>query len=115
MLTSDHFNPETNELNRAGESRVSWIMQKASQANKQIFVYEDKTGPTMEQRMSAVRNFTERYYAHMGGVQIAKSNILPNQVQADYIARTMAGYRQEVPQQRIPVQVGATIQNAVGN
>ena len=114
-LTSEYFDPETNELNRAGEMRVAWIMQNAPQANKQIFVYEDKTGPTMDQRISMIRNFTDRYYQHLGQATIVKSQLLPHQVPATYQANTLQQYAGAQADPVIPIQAGATINSTVGN
>ena len=115
LLTSDCFNTETDELNRAGESRVAWIMQKAAAADKQIFVYEDVTGPALERRLANIRDFTDRYYAHLGDVRIATSQIQPNMIPAAYQEQNLRQYFEGQPVPIIPVQVGSTIDSSVGN
>ncbi|HMO90553.1 MAG TPA: hypothetical protein PKD64_00005, partial [Pirellulaceae bacterium] len=40
-LTSVHFDSETNQLNRAGEAKVQWLMQTSPQHRRAIFVYND--------------------------------------------------------------------------
>jgi hypothetical protein len=114
-LTSEYFHPESNELNRAGELRVAWIMQNAPQADKQIFLYEDETGPTMDQRIASVREFTDRYYAHLGNAAIVKSQLLPHQIPATFQATYLRQYSQGQPDPVIPVQVGETVISSVGN
>lgn len=114
-LTSEYFNSESNELNRAGEMRVAWIMQVAPQSDKQIYVYEDETSPTMDQRMSSIREFTGRYYGHLGNASIAKSQILPHQIPASFQAITLQNYFEGQPDPIIPVDTGSTINSSVGN
>ncbi len=113
-LTSEYFNSESNKLNRAGELRVAWIMQNAPQADKQIFVYEDQTGPTMDQRMDSIREFTNRYYGHLGNAAIAKSQILPHQIPATYQASYLQAYQEGQPAPIIPIMSGQTINTTVG-
>lgn len=114
-LTSEYFDPETNKLNRAGEMRVGWIMQNAPQMNKQIYVYEDQTGPTIAQRVSAVRDFTGRYYGHMGQAAIATSRIAPIRIPATYQAQTNILYDESMPDPIIPLEVGESLSSTIGN
>lgn len=114
-LTSEYFDPETNELNRAGEMRVGWIMQNSPQASKQIFVYQDQTGPTIQQRIDAIRKFSNRYYGHLGQVAIASSQIRPHQVPALYQAQTNTLYSESMPDPIIPLEAGASLSNSINN
>ena len=114
-LTSEYFDPETNVLNQSGEMRVAWIMQKAPQAEKQIFVFEDQTGPTMDQRLGSIRKFTDRYYAHLGNATIARSQIMPNQIPARYQQTYQKTYETSQPNPVIPITSGETISSSVGN
>ena len=114
-LTAEYFDPETNQLNRAGEMRVGWIMQNSPQASKQIFVYQDQTGPTMQQRMDAIRKFSDRYYSHLGQVAIASSQIRPHQVPALYQAQTNTLYSESMPDPIIPLEVGESLSTTIGN
>ena len=115
LLTSRYFDTETNELNRAGEQRVAWIMQMSTKANKKIFLYEDQSSPTLNRRLAAVRDFTDRYYRHLGNVQIAKSQVLPHQIPSAYQAVIAEQYSTGQPAPIIPVTSGATINESVGN
>jgi len=114
-LTAQYFDPESNELNRAGELRVSWIMQNAPQRDKQIFVFEDQQGPTIDQRIASISNFTGRYYAHMGNATVAKSRLLPNQIPATYQQGYNQSYAEGQPDPVIPVDAGSTINATVSN
>lgn len=69
-LLAEHFDPETNELNRSGELRVSWIMTHSPRDSKQIYVFEDTQGPVVDQRIASVRNLTNRFYSHLSLIHI---------------------------------------------
>lgn len=114
-LTSEYFDPETNELNRAGEMRVGWIMQNSPQASKQIYVYQDQTGPTIQQRIDAIQRFSDRYYGHLGQVAIASSSIRPHQVPALYQAQTNTLYSESMPDPIIPLEAGESLSTTIGN
>jgi hypothetical protein len=113
-LTSEYFDANTNELNRAGESRVAWIVQNAPAADKRIFVYQDQSGPAIDQRVASVRNTVDRWYSHLGNVEIATSNLLPNSIPATYQNTIMQAYSESQPQPVIPIATGQGIQQAVG-
>ncbi len=112
-LTSDYFDAETNELNNAGQTRVAWIMQNAPANHKQIYIYEDQTGPTMQQRMQNVRDLVDRWYGHMGSAQIAATQLRPNQIPASYQETYLEAYNTNQQAPVIPVQVGQGISGAV--
>lgn len=114
-LTSEYFDPNTNELNRAGESRVAWIVQNSPQAEKRIFVYEDQSGPALDQRLASIRNTVDRWYGHLGNVEIASSQLMPNSIPATYQNTINTRYEGAQPNPIIPVKSGAGIAESVGN
>ena len=114
-LTSEYFDANTNELNRAGESRVAWIVQNSAQAEKRIFVYEDQSGPALDQRMASVRGTVDRWYGHLGNVEIASSQLMPNSIPATYQSTINTRYESSQPNPIIPVKSGAGIAESVGN
>ena len=112
-LTSEYFDPNTNELNRAGESRVAWIVQNAPANSKQIFVYEDQAGPAMDQRLASVRGVVDRWYGHMGQVNIATSQLAPNRIPASYQQLILEAAAGSTPPPVIPIASGENITTAV--
>jgi hypothetical protein len=112
-LTSDYFDPNTHELNRAGEQRVAWIMQNAPVNDRQIFVYEDMTGPALDKRLASVRNVVDRWYGHLGDVSIAASQVHPTPIPATYQQRIMEQHTNALPTPNIPISSGQTITSSV--
>lgn len=55
LLGSHHFDPETNQLNTAGELQVQWIMTQAPAAHRQVFV-ERSIHPTVTAQRTASAN-----------------------------------------------------------
>ena len=113
-LSSQYFDSNTNELNRAGEARVAWIMQNSPASDRSIFVFEDTTGPALEQRLAAVRDVVDRWYGHFGEVLIAATRVAPNAIPATYQQTIMQQYSSAQPQPVIPIQAGSGINQAVG-
>ncbi len=114
-LTSEYFDSSTNELNRAGEGRVAWIVQNAPSADKRIFVYEDQSGPAMDQRIASIRSTVDRWYGHLGNIEIASSQLMPNSIPATYQNTIMQKYDESQPKPIIPVKSGQGINESVGN
>lgn len=113
MLTAEYFDQNSNRLNRAGETRVAWIMQNSPVNDKQIFVYEDQTGPAMDQKMASVRDVVDRWYSHMGQVQIAKSQLTPNRIPASYQQTILEQATGSQPPPVIPIGSGQNISSSV--
>ncbi len=113
ILTSEYFDSNTNELNRAGESRVAWIMQNSTINDKQIFVYEDQSGPVTDQRIASVNNIVNRWYSHLGQVTIAKSQVAPNRIPASYQQVILDQASGSQPAPVIPIASGTTITSSV--
>jgi hypothetical protein len=111
-LTSEYFDPNTNELNKAGEARVAWIMQNSPVSDRKIFVYEDQSGPAIDRRIASIRTVVDQWYGHMGGAEIASSQLAPNGIPASYQAQINQMYSNSMPQPIIPVTVGSTVQAA---
>ncbi len=112
-LTSEYFNTESNELNAAGQAKVAWIMQNAPSNSKMIYVYEDQTNATMDQRMHSVKATVDKWYGNMGAYQIAKTQIRPNQIPATYQEQISASYEANLPVPVIPISSAGSITSSV--
>lgn len=57
LLSEFHFVPGGNELTEAGQLRVQWIMNEASEPHRQIYVHRANTPQETAVRMQAVQRF----------------------------------------------------------
>ncbi len=112
-LTSDYFDPNTHELNRVGEMRVAWIMQNSPSAERQIYVYEDQTGPALDMRMASIRQVVDRWYGHLGPVNIASSRLNPTPIPATYQKTILDQYASGQPAPVIPIASGTKLTSSV--
>ncbi len=112
-LTAEYFHPETNQLNSAGQARVAWIMQNSPASDRVIYVMEDQTGPTVDQRMRNVRATVHKWYGHMGAFDVASTKIKPNNVPAMYQEQISANYFEGQAVPTIPVGSSGSIATSV--
>lgn len=113
LLTPEYFDANTNELNRAGEMRVAWIMQNSPISDRKIWVFEDQQGPAMDQRIANVHDVVNRWYAHMGPVEVATSQLRPNGIPASYQQLILDKHSGAQPNPVIPIEAGAALSSSV--
>ncbi len=115
VLTSMHFDKETNKLNRMGQFAVAGIMQNMPQARKTVFINRDVDAQINDARLAQVQDTIRTFYGQSTSARVAFSSRLPvttSGVKADLTQQAWLGAL-AVPM--IPVSVGEDVEAAVGN
>lgn len=115
VLNSNHFDPETGELNQFGVHTVAGIMQNMPTTRKEVFIHREADESANNTRLLAVKNTIDTYYSQTGPARVSFSTKLPvtlSGTKAEAISR-LAYENQPTP--IIPVSAGETIASAIGN
>ncbi len=107
-LTSIHFDTESNELNRAGEAKVAWIMQTSPQHRRSIFVYQEDSD-SIDYRIASVKETVNRWYGHLGVASIAATNTLPQGGDGTYFQTINELYLDSRPIPALNASIGGAI------
>lgn len=115
VLTSAHFNAETNQLNKFGQHAVAGIMQNMPSTRRTVFINRDTDMQVSEIRRQAVRETINTFYSQGGPAQVAFSQKRPvttSGLKGELIQREWLG---SMPAPAIPVSVGQTVSASVTN
>lgn len=114
VLTSAHFDPATNELNKFGQHAVAGIMQNMPSTRRTVFLNRDTNPEVSEARRKAVADTINTFYGQQGPASIAYSQKRPvttHGLKAALIQEQLLG---NMPTPAIPVSVGQDVNSAVG-
>ncbi len=115
VLSSSHFNQETNELNSFGNHAVAGIMQNMPTVRRKVFIHQDVNESVNQARMQTVQNTINTFYGNSGPADVAFSNKTPVTLRgttAEGIFK-LSGENQPTPV--IAISSGETVGSAVGN
>ncbi len=105
-LTQAHFDPETHELNKYGQSAVAGIMHNMPEHRKTIFIHRDVDQTVSDSRMNDVRNAIQTWYGESTTASIAFTDNLPTRSNGDRVQVINGLYREGTPAPVIPVATG---------
>lgn len=100
-VSSQLFNEETNELTRAGEIKVHWILTQAPFQRRTVYVLKGKTQEQTDQRMQAVELAAHKFVPE-GTAQIQLTEIEPSGASGDYFDQVDRKVRSTIPEPRLP-------------
>ena len=108
VLTSVHFDPETNELNRFGIFTVQGILQNMPTSRKKVFVNRDVDQSVSQARMDNVNQVVKTYYNHMApNAEVAFSNMLPSSIKGNRAETINQLFIEGAPTPIIPISSGS--------
>ena len=117
VLSSVHFDQETNKLSRFGRTIVSGLVQNMPQARKTIYIHRDADEQLSQERLDNVRESIEYMFGHNTPAQVAFTNQVPVRVGALRIETLQRLEAEATPVPIIPIAAGTTSvqQSAGGN
>jgi hypothetical protein len=102
LLGSHHFNPETNQLNAAGQLRVQWTMTQAPADRRSIFVERTLDPNVNNQRMAAVQEYATLVAIDGRAPQVAQTYIVSEGRPATLVDFTNTKFQQSMPLPVLP-------------
>ena len=115
VLSSIHFEKDTNELSQFGRTIVSGLIQNMPQARKTVYIHRDGDQQRSQERLDNVRQSIEYMFGHRTPAQVAFSTQEPVRVSALRVETLQALEAQATPVPIIPIASGTTsVQSAAG-
>ncbi len=102
LLGAHYFNPETNQLNAAGELRVRWIMTQAPPSRRNFFVERELEPKVNTERVAAVRDYAAKFAADNRAPQVAETNLMSEGRPAAIVDFTNTKFQQSMPIPALP-------------
>jgi hypothetical protein len=108
LLGNHHFNPDTNQLNAAGQLKVQWIMTQAPPDRRNIFVERALDPKVNTDRLSAVRDYSTRVSLDGQSPQIAQTSIMSEGRPASVVDAVNVKFQQSMPAPVLPAAQSAS-------
>ena len=96
------FDSESQELTRAGELKVRWILTQMPMHRRSVFVLRGATPEATETRINSVQKVAESVHGESGMAMVAVTDVIPRGGSGDYFERVNRGYESSVPAPRLP-------------
>ena len=108
VLSSVHFDEETNELNAFGKTIVSGLVQNMPQARRTVFVHRGGDEDQAQRRLDSVRESLESMFGQASAAQVAFSSELPVRGSALRVENLQRLEFEAIPVPVIPIASGTT-------
>jgi len=113
VLTSAHFDSESNELNQFGQTAVAGIMQNMPSNRRQVFLNRDANNQISLARKENVEQTIRTFYGNSGPPRVAFSDKRPNTTTGNKGAWIADNWLNNQATPAIPVSVGGGVAGAV--
>lgn len=101
-LADYHFDPATEELNRAGELKVKAIVTEYPLKRRMLFVLRGEDEEKSMMRLDSVQRTAARYTTQGVLPPVSMTDIAPRGTPADYIDAFGRRYQATIPDPRLP-------------
>jgi hypothetical protein len=112
LLGAHHFNPDTNQLNAAGQLRVQWIMTQAPPDHRNVFLERSLDQNVNSQRMASVQEYATQVSLDGRAPQIAQTHLISEGRPASVVDATNTKFQQSMPAPVLPTTQGASSSSA---
>jgi len=102
LLGEQHFNPETNQLTRAGELRVQWIMTQAPPDRRGIFIERTLNTDANTKRLEVVRDFATKVSTDGRMPQVEDTYLMSEGRPAAMVDATNVSFMKSMPAPVLP-------------
>ena len=102
LLGAHHFNGDTNQLSKAGELRVQWIMTQAPPSHRQIFVERTLSGEVNAQRLAVVRDYASKVSIDGQMPQVEETYLVSEGRPATIVDATNVNFMKSMPAPVLP-------------
>lgn len=102
LLGAHHFNPDTNQLNAAGQLKVQWIMTQAPPDRRSIFVERALDTKLNTQRLAAIREYATQVATDGRMPQVAETSLMSEGRPAAVVDATNVKFQQAMPAPVLP-------------
>ena len=108
LLGDYHFDPTSNELTRAGEMKVRWILTQAPANRRDVYVQRATTGSETATRIAAVHGYSSQMNPVVWPINVNDTHIVAEGHSASSVDNTFNGFRANQPPPVLPVNTGSS-------
>jgi hypothetical protein len=108
-LTGDHFDSQTQELNRAGKAKIHGIMTNLPEVARQVHVYRDSTAAVAEARMANVRAEIQHSFEALPEPALAITSYMPHGMNGSLVEDVQKRFVENLPDPAVPAAKTTTI------
>jgi hypothetical protein len=101
-MADHHFDPDTNELNRAGELKIKVIVTEMPANRRVLFVLRHEDGEKTMVRLDSVQRAAARFAPQGALPPVMFTDVAPRGWPADYIDAFGRRYQATIPDPRLP-------------
>ena len=101
-IPNELFDGETQELTRAGELKVQWILTQMPARRRTVFVLRGNSAEITEMRLKSVEKAATEVVGDAASTMIAVTDVVPRDGSGAYYERVNTGYESTVPPPRLP-------------
>ncbi len=111
LLGDYHFDPKTNELTRAGEMKVQWILTQAPVHRRSVFVQRANNQSETTTRIAAVQGYSSQMSPHVGPVSVNDTHIVAEGHSASAVDNMFTGFQANQLPPVLPASTGSSTEN----
>ena len=111
LLGDYHFDPKTNELTRAGEMKVQWILTQAPAHRRSVFVQRASNQSETATRIAAVQGYSSQMSPHVGPVSVNDTHIVAEGHSASAVDNMFTGFQANQLPPVLPAATGSSTEN----
>ncbi len=101
-IPNELFDIETQELTRAGQLKVQWILTQMPTRRRMVFVLRGHSDAITQTRLKSVEKAAKEAVGESAPSMIAITDIVPRGGSGAYYERVNSGYESTVPAPRLP-------------
>lgn len=101
-LGDEHFDAETNQLSRAGELKVRWILTQAPESRRQVYVLRGHSDDVTSTRIDSVQLATSRIIQRGPLPNILATDVPSVGWPAEYVNEVDKKMQSTIPPPRLP-------------
>jgi hypothetical protein len=108
LLGDYHFEPETNQLTKAGELKVKWILTQAPPNRRSVFVQRAENEMQTASRVAAVHRLASSMSPAVGAIDVNDTHIVAEGHGAGAVDNMFVGFQANMPPPVLPPDTGSS-------
>ena len=115
LLGDYHFEEGSNQLTRAGEMKVQWILTQAPMERRTVFVQRAATEERTAERLAQVESYSEKLSPAVPGIDVSDTHIVAEGHRAHSVDNIFTGFQANQPPPVLPASAGNASSSATGS
>lgn len=107
LLGDYHFDPDTNELTKAGKLKAKWVLTQAPQDYRSIYVQRGEDESTTASRIAAVHSWASNQSSVSEPVMVNDTHIVSEGHPAGAVDNVFVGFQTNQPAPILPAASGS--------